>query len=314
VPGTIELKFAVWGVGGETRMSDAWMDEAERRTGGTMHFDRLYYSAGTGLKPDASFFNDVPAIGGEYPLLDLVQTPYIIPDSRTGSRVISQLYAEFAELRDELKGVKTLGLGTGALMAIISSRAWGPIRSLGDLKGARIRSLKVIDAALETLGAVPEHPLTFEEIGRMLAGRELDAVVIGIGLVKGRDLVSQAPFCNVGQGASISMHPMRIYMQWEAWNSLPEDIRRILDGMGPGGGDCWTAGSIGAIFDRTIPEASAYIWENGGEIITIPSAEIALWRRLLQPLRERNIEALEVAGLPGRRFFNRLLELVEKYS
>ncbi|MBN1190841.1 MAG: hypothetical protein JXA46_13890 [Dehalococcoidales bacterium] len=310
--GPIELKFSVWGVGGEKQMSDAWMDEAERRTGGRLHFERQYYSSGTWRKGEASVFNDVPVRGGEYPLLDMVQIPYIFPGSRTGSRVVSRLYAEFEELREELKGVKTLGLGTGAMMAIISSAAWGPIRTMEQLKGARTRSIAAIDGELEMLGAVPLHPATFEEISRMLEEGEMDAAVIGIGLVKGRDLVKQAPYCNVGQGVSISMHPMRIYMSWDAWNGLPADIREILEGMGPAGGDCWFASMAGEVFDRTIPDASDYIVKNGGEIVTIPSGELAGWIKALEPLREKKIQALEAAGLPGERFFRRMLELAER--
>jgi TRAP-type transport system periplasmic protein len=310
----IELKFAVWGVGGETRMSDAWMNEVEQRTLGRIHFTRHYYSSGGKPEIDPAAGNDVLVGGREHPLLDLIQTPYIIPNASTGSRIVAQLYAEFEEFRQELSGVKTLGLGTGALMAIISSKTWGPIRKLEDLKGARTRSLQPIDAALELLGAVPLHPTTFEEIGQMLEKGQLDAAVIGIGLVQGRQLVRQAPYCNVGEGASISMHPMRTFMKWEAWNDLPEDIRRVLDEMGPSGGDSWYAAKNGEIFDRTIPEASEYILKNGGEIVTIPRQEMARWIEVLQPLREQKITALEAVGLPGRRFFQRILDLVQKYS
>jgi TRAP-type transport system periplasmic protein len=309
----IELRFAVWGVGGETQMSDAWMDEVEKRTRGRVHFERHYYTAGYGQKIEASAFNDVLAIGGEYPLLDLIQTPYIIPNSSVGSRVVAQLYAEFRELRDELKGVKTLGLGTGALMAIISSKAWGPIRRLENLKGARIRSLQAIDADMELLGAIPLHPTTFEEISRMLEVGELDAAVIGIGLVKSRQLVKQAPYCNVGQGASISMHPMRIYMPWDAWNKLPRDIQEILEEMGPAGGNCWFAAMTGTVFDRTIPDSSEYILKNGGQMVTIPASELNRWMKVLQPLREQKVNALEAVGLPGKKFFKRILELIEQY-
>jgi TRAP-type C4-dicarboxylate transport system substrate-binding protein len=306
----IELRFAVWGVGGETRMNDTWMDEVEKRTLGKLHFTRYYFSAGR--KMEADVFNDVPMV--KYPLLDLIQTPYIIPDSSVGSRVIAQLYSEFVEFRDELKEVKTVGLGTGALMCIISSKAWGPIRKLEDMKGARIRSLPPIDAALSALGAIPLHPGSFEEFGQKLETGGLDAALIGVGLVQGRNLVRQAPYCTIGEGPSLSMHPMRTFMKWEAWNSLPSGIQKIIEDIGPNGGDCWYAIRNGAVFDQTIPESSAYINQNGGEIITLPKHELARWIDVLQPLREKNISALEALGLPGRKYFNRLLELVQKYS
>jgi TRAP-type C4-dicarboxylate transport system substrate-binding protein len=310
---TIELKFAVYGVGAESQINDSWMNEVERRTRGRIHFARHYYSSLSHPLLDASVFNDVLARGG-YPLLDLMQTPFIIPNSAVGSRVVAQLYAEFEEFRIELKAVKTLGLGTGAQMAIISSKVWGPIKTLEDLKGARTRSLLPIDAALSLLGAVPLHPGSFEEIGRMLENGGLDAAVIGIGLVKGRQLVRQAPFCNIAQNASFSMHTMRTFMTWEAWVNLPDDIRMILDEMGPSGSECWYATENGEIFDRTIPEARRYIEQNGGEIITIPQVELSRWVALLQPLWQKKVNELEAGGLPGKKFFDRILELAYKYA
>jgi hypothetical protein len=107
---------------------------------------------------------------------------------------------------------------------------------------------------------------------------------------------------------------MRVYMKWEAWDSLPQDIRQILDEMGPSGGDCWFAAMTGRVFDLTIPDATEYILKNGGEMVTIPAGELARWIKVLQPLREQKVNALEASGLPGKKFYKRILELVEKYG
>ena len=126
---------------------DMWMNEIETRTGGRVGFTRS-----TGENPEliaaADVVRDVPANSSRYPLLNLVQVPFVFPNSTVGSRVIAQLYSEFPELRDELSDVKVVGLGIGALMAIFSSKAWGPIRTLEDFKDARIRSLLPIDGVV----------------------------------------------------------------------------------------------------------------------------------------------------------------------
>jgi hypothetical protein len=109
---------------------DMWMNEVVVRSNGRVRFTKSSGEDAGAIKA-ADVVRDVPAMGSRYPLLNLVQVPFIFPSSTVGSRVIAQLYMEFCELRDELSDVKVVGLGIGALMAIFSSQAWGPIRSLG---------------------------------------------------------------------------------------------------------------------------------------------------------------------------------------
>lgn len=293
-------------------ITDMWMKAVETRTSGRVHFTKR---SGEDLKviTVADVVRDVPAMGGRYHLLDLIQTPFIFPNSTVGSKVIAQLYAEFSELRNELSDVKVVGLGIGALMAIFSSRAWGPIRTLEDFKGARIRSLQPIDGVIEAFGAKPQH-VGFLQISQLLETGELDATVLGIIPAKMFKLAERAaPYCTIVETRSITMHPMRTFMRWSAWNSLPSDIQKIIEEIGPAGGDCWFAIQSGWDADNHLQEALEYLRENG-ELIKVPQEELKRWQQLIQPLRDSAISTVEAKGLPGRKFFNRMIKLVEKYS
>lgn len=293
-------------------ITDMWMKEVETRTNGRVHFTKR-----SGEDPRAieiaDVVRDVPAEGGRYHLLDLIQTPLIFPNSTVGSKVIAQLYAEFPEMRDELSDVKIVGLGIGALMAIFSSKAWGPIRTLEDFKGARTRSLLPIDGIIEAFGAKPQH-VGFLEIGHLLETGGLDATVLGMLPAKMFKLTEvAAPYCTVVESRSITMHPMRTFMRWDAWNSLPSDIQKIIEKIGPAGGDCWFAVQSGLDADNHLREALEYIRQNG-ELIKVPPEELTRWQQLIQPKLDSSLSAVEAKGLPGRKFFNRMIELIAKYS
>jgi len=291
---------------------DMWMKEVETRTRGRVRFTKTSGEDRGAIKA-ADLVRDVPAMGDRYPLLNLVQIPFIIPSSTVGSRVIAQLYAEFSELRDELSDVKVVGLGIGAFMAIFSSKTRGPIRILEDFKDARTRSLPLIDGVLEALGARPAH-VGYLEMGHLLETGKLDAAVLGIlpaHMFKLAD--GAAPYCTVAGKTSITMHPMRIYMKWDTWNKLPPDIRKIIEEIGPAGSDCWFAVQIGADADKHLHEALDYIKQKG-ELIEVAPEELERWRRLIQPNRDSAVSAVEARGLPARKFFNRMLELVAEYS
>lgn len=291
---------------------DLWMKEVETRTGGRVRFRKTGGEDAELLKA-ADLVRDVPAMGDRYPLLNLVQIPFILPGATVGSKVVAQLYAEFPELREELSDVKVVGLGLGAQLAVFSSQAWGPIRTLEDFKDVRIRSLTMIDGVIEALGGKPFHVGWFE-MRPMLEKGELDALVLGIlpahqfGLADGA-----APYCTLAGKLSITMHPMRTYMKWASWNSLPEDDRSIIDEIGPAGGDCWFAVQSGIDADSHFEEALENIRKKG-ELITLAPEELERWRKLIQPIRDAAVDEVEAKGLPAHKFFNRIHELAEEYS
>jgi TRAP-type C4-dicarboxylate transport system substrate-binding protein len=295
-----------------TQIMDLWISEVVKRTGGRVSIRKT-----SGEDRDAilaaDIVRDVPAGDERYHLLNLVQIPFVFPGSLVGSRVIAQLYAEFPELRSELSDVKVLGLGIGAMMAIFSGKAWGPIRTLEDLKGARTRSLPPIDRVLEAFGARPLHVGWFE-IPRLLEAGDLDAAVLGV--LPGHQFKladGAAPYCTLTGEFSVTMHPMRISMKWDAWNRLPADVGRIIEEIGPSGADCWFAARNGVDSDGALGTALDYIRQHG-ELITIDGVELHRWRRLAQPEREAAVSAVEARGLPGRSFFNRMMELVAGLS
>lgn len=293
-------------------ISDMWIREVEQRTGGRVRFVKQSGEDREAIAR-ADVIRDVPADGERYPLLNLVQIPFIFPSATIGSRVIARLYEEFSELREELNDVKVVGLGLGALMAIFSSRSWGPIKTAENFKNARIRSLTPIDCVFEAFGAEPRH-VGYLEISRLLEAGELDATVLGMlpawmfKLAEG-----PAPYCTIAGDRSITMHPMRTWMKWESWDRLPPDIQAIIDGIGPSGAGCWFATHTGPDADAHLRESLDYFRQHG-EIITIPENELDRWRQLAGPCREAEIEEVAARGLPAREFVARMMELVEVYT
>jgi TRAP-type C4-dicarboxylate transport system substrate-binding protein len=294
-----------------TQIVDMWINEVQTRSGGRVRIRKSGGEDREAIKA-ADLVRDVPAGGERYQLLNLVQLPFIFPSSSVGSRVIARLYAEFAELRAELSDVKVLGLGIGALMALFSNKARGPIRTLEDFKGARTRSLPMIDGIIESLGGRPEHVGWFE-MPRLLESGKLDAAVLGMLPAHQFKLADgAAPNCTLAGDLSITMHPMRIYMKWDTWNKLPPDVRTAIEEIGPSGPDCWFAVQSGQDADGSLRAALDYFGQKGN-IIKVAPEELKRWQRLIDPHRAAAIDAVEARGLPGKKFFARMNDLVLEY-
>jgi TRAP-type transport system periplasmic protein len=294
------------------QIMDMWVKEVETRTRGRVTFKKTSGEDRAAIQA-SDLVRDVPAAGDRYPLLNLVQIPFIIPSSIIGSKVIAQLYAEFAELRNELSDNKVVGLSIGSILAIFSSQKWGPIRKAEDFKGARTRSLPMVDGALVALGAKPLHMGWFD-MPRLLGTGELDALVLGVLPAHQFKLADGlAPYCTLAGKNSFTMHPMRVYMKWESWNKLPPDIQKIIDEIGPAGGDSWYAVNSGRDSDMHLEEALDYIRKKG-ELIELSPQEFERWQKLIRPLGEKQVADVEAKGLPARKFFARMKELVTKHS
>lgn len=294
------------------QIMDLWMNEVSTRCNGRVRFARSSGEDAGAIK-DADLVRDVPAMGDRYPLLNLVQMPFIFPSSTVGSRVVAQLYAEFPELKSELSDVKVVGLALGAPLAIFSSQTWGPIRTLDDFKGARTRSLSQIDGVVAALGGKPVHVGWFE-MPRLLETGALDALILGVlpgHMFKLAD--GPAPYCTLTGQTSITMHPMRIYMKWDSWKKLPHDIGQVIDEIGPAGKDCWFAVQSGLDSDSHLDQALEYIQQKG-ELIEITPDELERWRSLIQPEIDAAVNKVAARGLPAQTFLERMKTLVADYS
>jgi TRAP-type C4-dicarboxylate transport system substrate-binding protein len=287
---------------------DRWTAAVEKGTGGGVRFTRTGGEDAAAIRA-ADVVRDVPAAAAQYPLLGLVQLPLLFPDAKVGSRVLAQLYEEFAELREELSDNKVVGLSIGAPMAIFSTKAWGPVRAIADLKGARIRSLPVIDGALRALGTEPVH-VPYLDIARQLKEGRLDATVLGILPAHQFRLADGiAPYCLMTGRASITMHPMRTAMKWESWNRLPKNYQDVIDGLGPGGAGCWFARESGRDADAHFGEALGEF-----EVTMFTREQVEEMRRTIQPEVAAVLRAVEAQGRPARQCYARMAELALQYD
>src|SRR5208337_3769644 len=89
---------------------------------------------------------------GRFPLTTVMELPIGVPSAKVGTQVIWELYEKY--LKSEYAGVKLLSLWTIQPAHIFTTKK--PIRTLGDLKGLRIRSPGPLQTiTLREFGASP---------------------------------------------------------------------------------------------------------------------------------------------------------------
>lgn len=198
-------------------------------------------------------------------------------------------------------------------MAIFSSRSYKKILEADDIVGTRIRSISIMDEIFRTFRAIPQHVGWFD-MSKLLRSGELDAALLGIIPAHMFKLADDAaPYCTITGTKSITMHPMRIYMKWDTWNRLPNNIRDVFNELGPSGANCWYAVQNGNDSDTHLVEALEYFRQKG-VVISITKEELARWERIIQPVIDSLLDKYEKKGLPARRIISRMKELGDLYS
>ena len=96
-----------------------------------------------------------------------------------------------------------------------------------------------------------------------------------------------------------------VVMNLQKWNSLPADVKKIFDELGPK----WTI-VHGKIWDSFDEEGLAYARKHGNEMIDLPDAEKVKWKKAVQPI----IDEYASTTPNGAAYVEKIRDLMKKYS
>lgn len=157
--------------------------------------------------------------------LDAIMLPFLIDDIDLEYQVFHT--DEFKALCDAVSeecGVKIIGTGENGLRHFVTTT--GPINSISDLKGLKIRvtQSETLIKAMETIGANP-IPLAYNELYSGLQNKVIEAEEINLMSVKNQRHYEVAKYMSM-----IGMYPYAsLYVfNLDYWNGLTEEQQEIL--------------------------------------------------------------------------------------
>lgn len=289
-----------------------WADELESRTEGRVSVD--LFPGGTLLTANNMYdgvSSGVADIGlsatsyepGRFPLLNLA-------GSLAGQKVNSEIASQMTyQLIQEFKGQMPALDDFKVITAFTSEPAYlqtrDPVRSLEDLEGLEIRISGDNSLSLEALGA------TAIGMSQAEAGEALQTGIID-GYAASREVLMDMQFARVAK--HVTDYPLTntlfaALMSRERWESLPEDVQHVIDGLAPK-----MAEFTGRYLDEHIERSLEWAQEEQEvEIITLSEEERERWDERLAPINEVLLDKVEAQGLPSREFAERMSELMEEY-
>jgi TRAP-type C4-dicarboxylate transport system substrate-binding protein len=289
---------------------ERWKTEVEKRTGGKVNINTYPGSTLLGAK---DMMDGVIAgqadIGclcmayqpGRFVVTNATGLPVGIPDARTGSLVLLDLYQKYTP--EEFAAVKVLAMFTTAPSNIMSKE---PVRNLDDIKGMSLRGSGGAAQVLAAWGANP--------VGMPMPDTP-EALQKGVvkGLLSSLETLKDFKFaemCRYVTLTNTAIYPFAVVMNMNTWNALPKDVQQVMEDMIREQSE-WT----GNYMDDHVSESVSWSKQTYDvEIIELSSAQKSKWDARLQPLKEKWTAEAKEKGLPADAILSDIEFFIDKYS
>ncbi|MCS6944966.1 MAG: TRAP transporter substrate-binding protein [Sutterellaceae bacterium] len=295
-----------------------WCERIERGSGQRMRC-QIVPAMGLGGKPNELFdqartgFVDISwtlagYTPGRFPLLEVFELPFMSKSADGTSRALWEYYMRYEQ--HELKEVKVLALHVHD-DGLLHMRS-GPVRTLEDLKGKKLRApSRYVGRLLAALGAEPvTAPLPAMLEG--IAKGTLDGTVLPWEAVPPTRLQRLVKFHSETDPLKPALYTavLIVAMNWERYRSLPPDLRAVID-RNAGVEFSTELGRL--MIDGSKPGRKAAL-DQGNAINVVPYTELARWESLTPPLYAAWVEEMNKQGRPGMDLLLDARALIELYS
>lgn len=311
----IELKFSSWvstGHGHHRTVMAPWARMIEEKTGGRLKV--TIYPGGTLGKPADHFdlvksgiadmgFGTPGYTPGRFPLVSVAELPLLFKTAKGGSQAVWSLFDKYLEA--EFEGVKVLWIWVHPPGQFHLARK--PVHVLEDMAGLKIRAATPMTAAMiKSLGGTPVS-LAAPETYNALERGVVDGTIFPWEAIAGFKLAEVVRHHTV---VNLYVAPLFTIMNQKKYDSLPPDLRRVIDDLS----GAWGAEFTGANWDKNEEDGIAAARKAGATIYTVPAEERQRWAARLRPVEDEWITSMEGKGLPGRQILHDLREAIKRFD
>ena len=245
---------------------------------------------------------------GRFPITEGTNLPMLdIPDHTVGTDMLNELYSSTDFMQKEYEGIHILSLHMAAPYYFAADEG-KTIQNISDIKGMKIRAQGTYPSELlSELGAEPvslhARDLYDSLSNDLIDGHLSDASVYNtwkVNEVTGH--VIETPIYRFS--AFLLMNP-------NAYNSLPDDLRAILDEQSS---KEILAYGLGQAFEEGALNGLDFYKDEGGSTSTLSDADLELIKEASEKVNAKWIKDMDAAGYDGRAVFDRYSEILAKLN
>ncbi len=285
-----------------------WAKEVEKRTGGKVKVQT--FPGGT-LLPAKNILDGVISgladIGnfamsyqpGRFPVSEAVDLPLGFTSAKVASLTLYDLVDKYQP--KEFEKVKILTLFTCPPTNFMTKT---PVKSLADLKGMELRVAGTSAEIVKRLGGIPVA-MPQSETPEAIQKGVVKGMVSSMEILQDFKFAAYTPYATI---ANLNVVTFAVVMNKDKWNSLPADVKKVLDGMRREQA-LWT----GTYVDDHVTEALAWSKKtHDHQVFTLSSADAENVKTLVKPMVDEYVKKVTALGLPGDKIVADVLALKTK--
>jgi TRAP-type C4-dicarboxylate transport system substrate-binding protein len=311
---TFNLKFASWAPQHDTMNTapNLWMKEVEEQTEGkvkvTPYYDQTLGKIANSLDMLKTGICDLAlmptgALSKDFRVLDVLSLPGLIPNRTVGTELMYALLHR-GLLEKEFKGYKPIVLQAHDPFYLAFAKK--KVTTLEELKGMKIRFPSVtIKSYFEALGATPVSVPPPELFNAINTG-VLDGTSVSPGYLvtsKLYEIIKYVSWANpISCGANI------VLMSQKTWDSLPQDIKLIMEELNTKAKYQYLEAGQQQDIDSIKQLKKA-----GLDMYNLSPDELKRWQKLAQPVIDQWVSDTQAAGYPRKEAFEIALQVVERF-
>jgi TRAP-type C4-dicarboxylate transport system substrate-binding protein len=236
---------------------------------------------------------------GRVPGSEAVDLPLGFTSSKVASLTLYDLVEKYQP--KEFEKVKILTLFTCPPTNFMTKT---PVKSLKDLKGLELRVAGTSAEVVKRLGGIPVA-MPQSETPEAIQKGVVKGMVSSMEILQDFKFAAYTPYATV---ANLPVVTFAVVMNREKWNSLPADVKKVLDGMRREQA-LWT----GEYVDAHVAEALDWSKKNyGHQVYPLSAADAETVKAQLKPMVDDYVKRVSAAGLPGDKIVADVLALKKK--
>lgn len=242
---------------------------------------------------------------GQFPMTEVIGLPMLgIKDTRAGSLALWDLYQTTDYLKREYQQVKVLALHVHAPAPIGAKKK---IEKAEDLQGLKLRSPGGPPMEfLKLLGGTPIG-MPPADIYEATSKGVIDGWMIDPMGVENYKLPEVTKYI---LDAKAYVGPFWIIMNKARWDSLPDDVKKVItEASGR-----QAAEKIAREIDNVDQKVAAQVSANNGVKYTLADTETKRWQESAKHVWDKWIDDMTAKGYPARDVLIKMRELVEKHN
>jgi len=237
---------------------------------------------------------------GRFPLVSVLELPFMAESAEHSSKIIAKLYEEFPEFQDEHSETTPLFLFSSEPAQLISKNH--KIETPDDLKGLRVRSPSPQgNLILEGMGATPVS-MPMSDVYESLERGVVDAAMVPLETLVTWNFHEIAKYITVGH---FSATPFFSVMNTDTYNSFSDSDKKLIDQFR----GVETSAKAGKQFDVFGQKGRELSEANNAEFIELTGSKLDPWKEALEPTVEAWIKEMNDKGYPGQEIYDRAVEL-----